>query len=302
MTEDFTFEAVSVNERGEVTQRQPQHGQRFIEVLPSGVQLALVAIPAGRFLMGSRRNEGYDDERPQHSVGVPAFFMGQFPVTQAQWEAVMKWTPPYRGQGPQRPVDRVNWHDAVAFCARLSEVTGRAYRLPGEAEWEYACRAGTTTPFYVGPTLTTDLANYVGAHTYLAEPEGIYRHDTTDVGSFPPNPFSLYDMHGNVWEWCQDWYADAWHDDYTGAPSDGSVWEHGSTAYRVLRGGCWHDPPDLCRSAARLKCAPDEGEDYFGFRVALTSLEQKTIERTGRRTLIQSARQFAHCIQKWFGQ
>lgn len=268
-TQDFTFETVTVNERGEVVQTQSHRAQRFIEMLPGGAQLALVAIPAGRFLMGSRRNEGYDDERPQHSVGVPAFWMSQYPVTQAQWAAVMKWTPPYRGKGPQRPVDRVSWRDALAFCARLSEVTGRAYRLPGEAEWEYACRAGTLTPFYVGPTITTDLANYVGLHTYRAEPEGVYRHGTTEVGSFPPNAFGLHDMAGNVWEWC----ADAWHDDYGGAPTDGSVWA-GDDAARVMRGGCWHDPPGLCRSAARLKYAPGEAEDYLGFRVALTSLEQ----------------------------
>ncbi len=294
MSEDFTFEAVSVNERGEVTQRQPHRAQPFVEMLPGGVPLAMVAIPAGHFLMGSRRNEGYADERPQHSVGVPAFWMGQYPITQTQWAAVMKWTPPYRCKGPQRPVDRVNWHDAAAFCACLSEMTGRAYRLPGEAEWEYACRTGTTTPFYVGPTLTTDLANYVGAHIYLAEPEGAYRHGTTDVGSFPPNAFGLYDMHGNVWEWC----ADAWHDDYDGAPIDSSVWA-GDAATRVLRGGCWHDPPDLCRSAARLKYAQDEGEDYFGFRVALTSLEQTAVEHTHRQTLVQSVRQFVHHIQEW---
>ncbi|MBN1877274.1 MAG: formylglycine-generating enzyme family protein, partial [Anaerolineae bacterium] len=129
-----------------------------------------------------------------------------------------------------------------------------------------------------GPTLTTDLANYVGIHTYLDEPEGIYRHVTTDVGSFPPNAFGLYDMHGNVWEWC----ADAWHDDYMGAPTDGSVWEQTSATYRVLRGGCWHDPPTLCRSAARLKYTPNDGEDYFGFRVALASLEATVVKRRRR--------------------
>ncbi len=278
--QDFTFETVTVNERGEIVQTRSHSAQRFVEVLPGGAQLALVAIPAGRFLMGSRHNEGYDDERPQHSVSVPAFWMSQYPVTQAQWAAIMKWTPPYRCKGPQRPVDRVNWRDALAFCKRLSETTGRAYRLPGEAEWEYACRAGTNTPFYVGPTITTDLANYVGLHTYLAEPEGVYRHVTTDVGSFPPNPFGLYDMAGNVWEWC----ADAWHANYDGAPTDGSVWA-GDDAARVMRGGCWHDPPGLCRSAARLKYAPNEAEDYLGFRVALTSLE-RTVPPPTRRSYI----------------
>ncbi len=106
----------------------------------------------------------------------------------------------------------------------------------------------------------------MGLHTYRSEPEGIYRHVTTAVASFPPNPFGLHDMHGNVWEWC----ADAWHDSYEGAPTDGTAWERGGGPARVLRGGCWHDPPTLCRSAARLKSMPHEGEDYFGFRVALT--------------------------------
>jgi formylglycine-generating enzyme required for sulfatase activity len=114
-------------------------------------------------------------------------------------------------------------------------------------------------------TITTDLANYVGEHIYRSEPSGVYRHVTTEVGSFPPNGFEPCDMHGNVWEWC----ADAWHDDYAGAPSDGSARQGGGVSQRILRGGCWHDPLDLCRSAARLKHVPDEGEDYFGFRVAL---------------------------------
>jgi formylglycine-generating enzyme required for sulfatase activity len=288
--QEFEFEVVTVNARGEVTQRQTHKARQFVEELADGVTLEMIAIPEGRFSMGSRAGLGYDDEHPQHSVAVESFFMGKYPVTQEQWESVMEQAPPYRCQGPTRPVDRVCWYDAVEFCERLSEKTGRAYRLPGEAEWEYACRAGTTTPFYCGGTITTDLANYVGEHIYRLEPAGVYRHVTTDVGSFPPNAFGLYDMHGNVWEWC----ADAWHDDYTGAPTDGSTWESRAASHRVLRGGCWHDPPDLCRSAARLKHTPSEGEDYFGFRVALTSLEQNVHECTLR------PRSIARRIRKWF--
>jgi formylglycine-generating enzyme required for sulfatase activity len=268
--ETFKFKAVTVDEQGEIVERQAHSARQFVETLGNGVILEMVAVPGGTFLMGSRAGGGYEDEYPAHSVRVPPFFLGKYPITQAQWQVVMGHLPPCRGQGPQRPVDRVSWHDAVGFCEQLSRRTGRAYRLPGEAEWEYACRAGTTTPFYCGKTITTDLANYVGAHTYLAEPEGVYRHETTEVGSFPPNAFGLYDMHGNVWEWC----ADAWHDDYAGAPTDGSVWARHDATHRVMRGGSWHDPPRLCRCAARLKQAQDEGEDFVGFRVTLTSLER----------------------------
>jgi len=185
---------------------------------------------------------------------------------------VMGSLPPCRGQGASRPVDRVSWHDAMSFCKRLAALTGRSYRLPSEAEWEYACRAETITPFSCGETLTTDLANYCGEHTFRSEPKGVYRHGTTDVGSFPPNTYGLYDMHGNVWEWC----ADAWHDDYVAAPVNAGAWTGAHDTHnpaRVLRGGCWHDPPGLCRSAARLKQDAREAEDFFGLRVALPAPE-----------------------------
>jgi len=260
----FEFEVVTVNARGEITERKTHAARQYVESLGEGVSLEMVVIPGGRFLMGSRAGYAYDDECPQHSVRVSSFLLGKYPVTQEQWQAVMGSLPPCRGQGARRPVDRVSWNDAREFCAWLSEQTGRVYRLPGEAEWEYACRARTITPFYCGETITTDLANYVGEHVYRSEPKGVYRHETTVVGSFPPNAFGLYDMHGNVWEWC----ADAWHDDYEGAPTDGAAWESGRAAHRVLRGGCWHDPPGLCRCATRLKQAPTEGEDFFGLRVA----------------------------------
>ena len=265
--QQFEFEVAFVNERGEVVEREARTARQFTQDLGDGVVLEMVIVPSGTFWMGSRPGHGFDDERPQHLVRVGSFLMGKYPVTQEQWGAVMKWKPPFRGKGANRPADRVSWHAAHDFCKRLSRRTGRAYRLPSEAEWEYACRAGTTTPFYCGQTITTDLANYVGEHTYLSEPKGVYRHGTTEIGQFPPNAFGLYDMQGNLWEWC----ADAWHADYAGAPTDGSAWERGGTSDRVLRGGSWHDPPNLCRCAARLKLAPTEGEDYVGFRVALSS-------------------------------
>jgi formylglycine-generating enzyme required for sulfatase activity len=267
----FEFEGVIVNSLGEIVEREEHTAAQIIERLDDGASLEMILIPGGAFLMGSRHGQGYEDERPQHSVRIPAFLLGRYQVTQKQWRAVMGRLPPCRCWGPRRPVDRVSWDDARAFCARLSQQTGRAYRLPSEAEWEYACRAQTATPFHFGETITTDLANYVGEHTYRSEPVGIYRHETTDAGSFPPNAFGLHDMHGNVWEWC----ADAWHDDYTGAPPNGSVWEGRPGSPRVLRGGGWHDPPDLCRSAARLMAMPREGEDFFGLRVALSSLAKE---------------------------
>jgi formylglycine-generating enzyme required for sulfatase activity len=265
--QEIEFEVVTVNKQGEIIARKTHRAQQFAQDLGGGVVLEMVVIPGGMFRMGSREGEGYDDERPQHIVRIAPFLMGKYPVTQEQWAAVMKWTPPYRCKGARRPVDRVSWNDASEFCERLAIKTGRAYRLPSEAQWEYACRAGTTTPFYFGQTITTDLVNYVGEHTYLSEPKGVYRHETTEVGSFPPNAFGLYDMHGNVWEWC----ADAWHDDYSGAPGDGGVWERGGASQRIVRGGGWHEPPGLCRSAARLKFDPAEGEDFVGFRVILLS-------------------------------
>jgi formylglycine-generating enzyme required for sulfatase activity len=267
---DFEFKVVTVNSHGEIIDRQFHTARQFIERLESSLSIEMVEIPDNMFQMGSPPGQGFYDELPRHNVKISTFLIGKYPVTQEQWNAVMGWLPPCRTKGSKHPVDRVSWNDAITFCEKLHMITGRNYRLPSEAEWEYACRAGTTSPFYFGETITTDLSNYVGEYIYQSEPKGIYRHGSTDVGSFPPNMFGIYDMHGNVWEWC----ADTWHDSYIGAPSDGSIWDGRNNYPHVLRGGCWHDPPNLCRSAARLQHAPDEGEDFFGFRVALTSLEQ----------------------------
>jgi formylglycine-generating enzyme required for sulfatase activity len=155
----------------------------------------------------------------------------------------------------------------VEFCRKLSQKTGHAYCLPSEAEWEYACRAGTTTPFDFGDTIAPDLVNYDGNNPYAWAPKGIYRQQTTDVGSFPPNSFGLYDMHGNVWEWC----SDRWHDNYNGAPTNGSAWETGTSEYRVHRGGSWSDDAVYCRSAYRFRYSAGLRIRYFGFRVALVA-------------------------------
>jgi formylglycine-generating enzyme required for sulfatase activity len=262
------FEVVSVNKNGEIFYRQKHHCTTIIEDLGGGHKLEMVEIPGGMFKMGTSGFSPFDDEKPSHQVRILSFLMSKYPITQQQWEIVTNKVLPYRTKGPKRPVDRVSWNDANEFCRKLSKKSGTPYRLPSEAEWEYACRAGTQTPFHYGETITTELANYVGEHIYQFEPKGIYRHESTDVGSFPPNAFGLYDMHGNIWEWC----ADDWHDDYSGAPFDGIVWNNKDDPnHKVMRGGSWHEPPVNCRSATRLKMEKKEAEDLFGFRVAINN-------------------------------
>ncbi|WP_414567214.1 SUMF1/EgtB/PvdO family nonheme iron enzyme [Nostoc sp. CCY 9925] len=256
--------------------RKEQEAKLFTENLGNGVVLEMVKIPGGQFLMGSPQYElerNYS-ESPHHSVTVQPFFMGKFPVTQRQWAIVaavekvnidLNPDPSYF-KGANRPVENVSWDDVIEFCARLSNKTGKIYRLPSEAEWEYACRAGTTTPFYCGETITTDLANYNGKYTYNSGSMGEFREQTTYVGKFPPNPFGLFDMHGNVWEWCQD----TWHENYyNAAPTDASPWISDSKE-RLLRGGSWNSNPWICRSAFRGKWASVVRNDRLGFRVAVT--------------------------------
>jgi formylglycine-generating enzyme required for sulfatase activity len=251
----------------------------FTEDLGDEMGLDMVLIPAGRFEMGSPEDEleRQNDEGPQHTVTVPAFFMGRTPITQAQWRKVAKFPKvkielkekPSRFKGDNRPVEQVSWDDATEFCVRLSRHTQREYRLPSEAEWEYACRAGTTTAFHFGETISTDLAIYCGTReeygAYGRGEKGIYREKTTDVGSFPPNQFGLHDMHGNVWEWCMD----DWHDNYQGAPNDGSAWLKNAetTSRKVFRGGSWYYIPWHCRSAMRYNHSRVNRADFIGFRV-----------------------------------
>ncbi|MEQ8463921.1 formylglycine-generating enzyme family protein [Coleofasciculus sp. E1-EBD-02] len=261
-----------------IVKRRQRQAQYFSEDLGNGITMDMVAIPGGTFLMGSpETEEGHsDDESPQHPVTVQSFFMGKYPVTQAQWQAVANLPQidqeldpdPSNFKGSDRPVEQVSWYDCLEFCARLSQYTGRDYRLPSEAEWEYACRARTTTPFHCGETITTDLANYDGNYTYAAGAKGKYREETTPVGSFQvANAFGLFDMHGNVWEWC----ADHWHDSYESAPSDGQAWlvddNKNENHSRLLRGGSWYITPQECRCAYRLRNTPDYGNNTVGCRV-----------------------------------
>ncbi|MFM6581563.1 MAG: formylglycine-generating enzyme family protein [Dolichospermum sp.] len=239
------------------------------------LELEMVLIPGGTFLMGSPKNEegSINSEKPQHEVTIKPFSMGKYPVTQAQWRTVAALEKvnidlasyPSYFEGDNRPVEQVSWHDAIEFCARLSNYTKKPYRLPTEAQWEYACRAGTTTPFHFGETITTDLANYCGYYTYGDGSKGQYREKTTDVGFFPPNLFGLHDMHGNVWEWCQD----DWHDNYEGAPIDGTAWKSVSIyiELKVIRGGAWYRYSEDCRSASRNWDNAKFNYNNFGFRV-----------------------------------
>ncbi|MBD2443281.1 SUMF1/EgtB/PvdO family nonheme iron enzyme [Dolichospermum sp. FACHB-1091] len=254
-------------------QRITKNANYFGEDLGNGVILEMVAIPGGTFKMGSPENEeGYhSSQSPQHEVTVPPFFMGKYPVTQQQWRVVaalpkdkidLKSDPSYF-KGDNLPVECVSWNDAQEFCARLSRMANKTYRLPTEAEWEYACRGGTTTPFYCGETISTDLANYNGNYIYGQAQKGEYREKTTEVGKFPANPFGLYDMSGNVWEWCED----GWHENYINAPTDGSAWTSLSTEYMLLRGGSWLNGAGYCRAASRGRYSRDYRYVSYGFRV-----------------------------------
>lgn len=267
--------------------------QCYDEALAEGVlPLRMMQIPAGTFLMGSPKDEPErhaERESPQHEVTISQFFMAKYPVTQAQWRIVAamekvnrKLNPdPSQFKGDLRPVEQVSWEDAVEFCDRLTVHTNRQYRLPSEAEWEYACRAGTTTPFHFGETLTTDIANYRGTDdeslggsgSYGDGPKGKYREATTTVDHFGiANAFGLCDMHGNVWEWC----ADYWHQNYDGAPTDGSAWIQGSnSSQRVLRGGSWGNGPRYGRSACRGSSNPGDRYSSYGFRVVCTALRKQ---------------------------
>ena len=272
----------------------PQAGPPWQEPLGSEVALEMVPIPAGEFLMGSPEDEPgrMSHEGPQHRVRLAPFSLARTPITQAQWRQVARWQPapgdpPWerqlnpepslfkgglpvdnrRPEDDRRPVERVSWFDAQEFCRRLSQRTGRTYTLPSESQWEYACRAGTTTPYAFGTTLSQRQAN-------------VKSSGTTEVGSFPANAWGLHDMHGNVWEWC----LDHWHHVYEGAPADGSAWlstteqQNPSTTKpvkgviddsepRLLRGGSWINYPGGCRSAYRFRILPDGACNYVGFRV-----------------------------------
>jgi formylglycine-generating enzyme required for sulfatase activity len=289
--EDFQFETVQLSDRGKAIKREKLTRKWFNHQIAGDVSLPMVQIPAGKFLMGSPASEvgRSNDEGPQHEVSVSAFLMAQTPITQAQWKAIAKLAKvnidltedPSKWKGDRRPVEQVSWWEAQEFCDRLSRLSkpmGLTYRLPNEAEWEYACRSSTKTPFHFGETITTDAANYRGTDwdingiiypaNYGIGPNGTFREQTTDVETFPANPWGLHDMHGNVWEWC----ADHWHDSYDKAPINGSAWlSDKEDSKRRLRGGSWQNRPMNCRSAHRGSNDPGVKLNYVGFRVVCVS-------------------------------
>jgi len=297
----LTFNVPQVNERGTVVGEKPGRARGFVADL-GGVALEMVEVPGGRFRMGAGASEvarafaeakadgvnieedtylNITSEMPQHAVDVPGFFMSRHEVTQAQYAAVMGELPniPAALRGAHMPVVNVTWDKANEFCARLRNATGRAYRLPSEAEWEYAARGGTDTPFAFGPTVTPTLAVYDSTIPFGAAPRGPRRRAASEVGAVgPANAFGLHDMHGNVWEWV----ADFWHLDYTGAPTNGGAWdvpemipveaddpagEQMEDESRVARGGAWNTAASRCRSASRFRFAPHTASPYLGFRV-----------------------------------
>ncbi|MGF1487046.1 MAG: SUMF1/EgtB/PvdO family nonheme iron enzyme [Prochloraceae cyanobacterium] len=263
----FTFDSIVVDRTGKKIKKTNLTAEYLTLDLGDGIYLDTIPLSGGTFQMGAAAKEKGSDlrEKPRHEITVSNFAIGKYLITQAQWRVVAsKYARvnrdlnenPAHFQGDDRPVEKVSWYDAIEFCDRLSQKTGLVYRLPTEAEWEYAARAGSSTPFAFGETITSDLANYDANYTYARETAGKYRAETVDVGSFPPNAFGLYDMHGQVWEWC----FDSWRENYLENSNNNNI--------SPLRGGAWNYSPNYCRSACRY----DIGEKnliskFIGFRV-----------------------------------
>jgi formylglycine-generating enzyme required for sulfatase activity len=269
--------------QGTVPQREGSHPAALSVSLADGLDLEFVLVPAGEFLMGSASAEGHPTESPRHLVRIARpFYVGRFPVTQGQWTAVIGKNPSRHRGDPRLPVDQVSWFDCQEFCERLCRLYGRVFRLPSEAEWEFACRAGTTTCYAFGDTLSSDQANFTSYAVAFgpppadedafvrelelaaegAETKGERKARPTPVGSYPPNGWGIYDMHGNVDEWCED----VWHPSYAGAPADGSAWLDGEDKepFRVMRGGWCSATEFVCTSSARRQLRADAGSREDG--------------------------------------
>lgn len=299
-TANYSFEVVKVDSKGNVVETRPGRAHYFSEDLGDGIVLEMVEIPSGSFDMGTadsdianveaelKKYEPTADhdfyskqarfETPLHKVELPRYFISKFEITQAQWRIIAGWQPVSRDLtsvrvdpshvGDNIPIENVSWWEAVEFCERLERLTGRPYRLPSEAEWEYACRAGTSTPFHFGGNVTPNLVNYDSSRQYGSTAQISSKEKPRPVGSFSrgANAFGLFDMHGNVEEWC----ADLWHENYIRAPGNGEAWkESGDPIRRVVRGGSWWRKAAEIRSAHRENELADAKRNYLGFRVAL---------------------------------
>lgn len=264
--------SIKLNERGDTIDRPQSHAHIFHEGLGNDVFLTMIQIPTGTFNMGSPAQEYGREaaEQPQHFVRLPGFYLGQTLVTQAQWAEIF----PDKSVGSrgysQLPVCGISWLDAIKFCELLSTKTGRTYRLPSESEWEYACRATTTNTFAYGDTIVSSIVNHDATSPYRQAPKGLFQGKSTAVAIFPPNLFGLYDMHGNLWEWC----LDEWFDNYQDAPADGGargdVETRDEQKPRVVRGGSWFSHGQRCRSASRASLSASFRHPHYGFRVVCT--------------------------------
>jgi formylglycine-generating enzyme required for sulfatase activity len=267
---------------------KPKEKKTLAKVITNSIGMKLKLIPAGSFMMGSPKDEKdrREDEGPQHRVRITKpFYLGVYTVTQKQYKEVRGENPSWfskEGGGRNRvkdegstddfPVENVSWHDAKKFCAKLSarakeKKAGRVYRLPTEAEWEYACRAGTTTPFHFGKSASSRQANFYGYAPYGGAARGPNLERTCKVGSYKPNAWGLYDMHGNVWQWCADWYEE---DYYKKSDKEDPKGPKGRGA-RVLRGGAWDHYGRICRAALRNWGPPVVRQNGVGFRVVVVA-------------------------------
>jgi formylglycine-generating enzyme required for sulfatase activity len=303
---NFGFEVITMDERGRMMGNRVETARYFQVDLPEGIVMDMVQIPGGNFMMGTLESdlvaikEGtsrsmerefkndiveslirrFNWETPKHMVKVSGFYMSKYEITQAQWRAVANLprvntdllSDPSSFKGSNLPVETITWEEAVEFCERLSRATGRRFRLPTEAEWEYAARAGTNTPFNFGDSITTEWANFQGKFSYNNSPKGEFRERTVAVGSLGgPNAFGLFDMHGNVWEWC----SDVWNENYDGAPNDGRSWDTGKLPYlRIIRGGAWDSVGGECRSSTRNRMTATIRLNNIGLRVVADIPEQ----------------------------
>jgi len=292
--ESYSFTSARVDNLGQVTSYEAtglKYTEPALQLPPGAVPLEMASIPGDSFMMGQRENgltgEGRENEKPSHLVTVPSFFVGRYPITQAQYEAVMGINPnqrmatiwdgsqwlvdhpiPVRFDGMNKPAIAISFEDTQEFIRKLNQITGKHYRLPTEAEWEFVARAGTTTDYCYGDIITPQVVNFDGTSSPHQPSRATCPNGTLDVNTLYPNPWGLYHIHGNVWEWVED----CWHKNYSGAPTDGSAWiRDGVSEQRVVRGGSWANRYDRARSSYRSQDSSISHFNSNGFRIALSN-------------------------------